>query len=154
MEQTKEIQELKELVAYYEKVIHNMSAPIIPSIVPNTILVPIAGFIFRDRFETIRSKVLEHADKHRETERVIFDFTGVRMEDVESFDYNELATELTQLNSALKLMGLRPIYVGFNPRFVREIVHAGIQVDLEVYTTFRAALKNLLTETERSISSI
>jgi rsbT co-antagonist protein RsbR len=154
MEQAKEIQELKELVAHYEKVIHNMSAPIIPSIVPNTILVPIAGFIFRDRFETIRSKVLEYAEKHRETERVIFDFTGVRMEDVETFDYNELATELTQLNSALKLMGLRPIYVGFNPRFVREIVHAGIQVELEVYTTFRAALKNLLTETERSLSSL
>jgi rsbT co-antagonist protein RsbR len=154
MEQAKEIQELKELVAHYEKVIHNMSAPIIPSIVPNTILVPIAGFIFRDRFETIRSKVLEYAEKHRETERVIFDFTGVRMEDVETFDYNELATELMQLNSALKLMGLRPIYVGFNPRFVREIVHAGIQVELEVYTTFRAALKNLLTETERSLSSL
>ncbi|MBB5180936.1 rsbT co-antagonist protein RsbR [Planomicrobium koreense] len=154
MEQAKEIQELKELVAHYEKVIHNMSAPIIPSIVPNTILVPIAGFIFRDRFETIRSKVLEYAEKHRETERVIFDFTGVRMEDVETFDYNELATELSQLNSALKLMGLRPIYVGFNPRFVREIVHAGIQVELEVYTTFRAALKNLLTETERSLSSL
>lgn len=154
MEQTKEIQELKELIAHYEKVIHNMSAPIIPSIVPNTILVPIAGFIFRDRFETIRSKVLEYADKHRETERVIFDFTGVLMEDVESFDYNELAIELSQLNSALKLMGLRSIYVGFNPRFVREIVHAGIQVELEVYTTFRAALKNLLTETERSLSSL
>ena len=154
MEQAKELQELKELVAHYEKVIHHMSAPIIPSIVPNTILVPIAGFIFRDRFETIRSKVLEYAEKHRETERVIFDFTGVRMEDVETFDYNELATELSQLNSALKLMGLRPIYVGFNPRFVREIVHAGIQVELEVYTTFRAALKNLLTETERSLSSL
>lgn len=154
MEQSKEIQELKELVAHYEKVIHNMSAPIIPSIVPNTILVPIAGFVFRDRFETIRSKVLEYAEKHRETERVIFDFTGVLMEDVETFDYNELATELTQLNSALKLMGLRPIYVGFNPRFVREIVHAGIQVELEVYTTFRAALKNLMMETERSLSSL
>lgn len=154
MEQSKEIQELKELVAHYEKVIHNMSAPIIPSIVPNTILVPIAGFVFRDRFETIRSKVLEYAEKHRETERVIFDFTGVLMEDVETFDYDELATELTQLNSALKLMGLRPIYVGFNPRFVREIVHAGIQVELEVYTTFRAALKNLMMETERSLSSL
>ena len=85
---------------------------------------------------------------------MIFDFTGVRMEDVESLDYKVLAIELTQLNSALKLMGLRPIYVGFNPRFVREIVYAGIQVELEVYTTFRAALKNLLTETERSLSSL
>ena len=49
-------------------------------------------------------------------------------------------------------MGLRPIYVGFNPRFVREIVHAGIQVDLEVYQTFRAALKELLDEKKESLS--
>lgn len=154
MEQTKEIQELKELVAHYEKVIYNMSTPIIPSVLPNTILVPIAGFIFKDRFEMIRSKVLEYAAKDREAECVIFDFTGVRMHDVETFDYNVLATELSQLNSALRLMGLRPIYVGFNPRFVREIVHAGIQVDLEVYTTFRVALQNLLTETDNTLSSL
>lgn len=154
MEAQQELKELRELVEHYEKVIKNMSVPIIPSIVPRTILVPIAGFIYRDRFEAIRTKVLQYAAEHRETECVVFDFTGVNTEDVESFDYNELASELTQLNSAQKLMGLRPIYVGFNPRFVREIVHAGIQVELEVYTNFRAALKELINENEKSLSSI
>jgi rsbT co-antagonist protein RsbR len=149
MEEQQEIKELKELVAHYENVIKNMSVPIIPSIVPRTILVPIAGFIYRERFEIIRTKVLKYAADHKETECVIFDFTGVNTEDVESFDYNELASELSQLNSAQKLMGLRPLYVGFNPRFVREIVHAGIQVELEVYTNFRAALKVLITESEK-----
>lgn len=151
MEPQQEIKELQELVAYYQDVIYNMSAPIIPSIVPNTILVPIAGYIFRDRFETIRSKVLDYAEANRDTEQVVFDFTGVTMQDVQSFDFNELAVELSQLNSALKLMGLRGIYVGFNPRFVREIVHAGIQVDLEVYTTFRSALQTLLDEREAKL---
>ncbi|WP_353047792.1 hypothetical protein [Planococcus sp. ISL-109] len=97
-----------------------MSAPIIPSIVPNTILVPIAGYIFRNRFETIRTKVLDYADTHRDAQQVVFDFTGVTMQDVQSFDFNELALELNPLNSALKLMGLRSIYVGFNPRFVQK----------------------------------
>jgi rsbT co-antagonist protein RsbR len=154
MDPSLEIKELKELVSHYENVIYNMSAPIIPSIVPDTILVPIAGFVFRDRFETIRTKVLQYAADHRDIECVIFDFTGVRIKDVEKFDYNELASELSQLNSAIKLMGLRPIYVGFNPRFVREIVHAGIQVELEVFNTFKAALKKLLTENEKSLHSI
>ncbi|WKA52169.1 STAS domain-containing protein [Planococcus liqunii] len=154
MDSSQEIKELKELVLHYENVIHNMSAPIIPSIVPETILVPIAGFIFRDRFETIRTKVLQYAAEHRDTQCVVFDFTGVRVEYVEKFDYNELASELAQLNSAIKLMGIRPIYVGFNPRFVREIVHAGIQVELEVFNTFRAALKKLLAESEKSLYSI
>lgn len=153
MDLEKEISELKELVKYYEMIIKNMSAPIIPSIVPKTILMPIAGLISSDRFELIRSKALLHAGEHRETECVIFDFTGVQSEDIQTFDYNELASELTALNSALKLMGLRPIYVGFNPRFVREIVHAGIQVELEVYQTFRAALKELLDEKKESLSS-
>ena len=153
MDPQKEIQELKDLVKYYEMVIQNMSAPIIPSIVPKTILMPIAGLISSERLELIRRKALEHAGEHRETESVIFDFTGVQSEDIQSFDYNELANELTALNSGLKLMGLRPIYVGFNPKFVREIVHAGIQVDLEVYQTFRAALKEILDEKEKRISS-
>lgn len=151
MDHQQEIKELKELVAYYQDVIHNMSAPIIPSIVPNTILVPIAGYIFRDRFETIRTKVLDYANTHRDTEQVVFDFTGVTMQDVQAFDFNELALELTQLNSAIKLMGVRGIYVGFNPRFVREIVHAGIQVELEVYTTFRSALQALLNERQTQL---
>lgn len=154
MDSTQEIKELKDLILHYERVIKNMSAPIIPSIVPNTILVPIAGFIFRDRFETIRTKVLQHAADNREIHCVVFDFTGVRIEDVEAFDYNELASELSQLNSALKLMGLRTIYVGFNPRFVREIVHAGIQVELEVFNTFRAALKSLLNQRDQSLYSV
>lgn len=153
MDPQKEISELKDLVKYYEMVIRNMSAPIIPSIVPNTILIPIAGIVSTERFDLIRTKALQHAGEHRETECVIFDFTGVQSEDIQTFDFNELASELTALNSSLKLMGLRSIYVGFNPRFVREIVHAGIHVDLEVYKTFRTALKKLLDEMKDGISS-
>jgi len=149
----KEISELKDLVKYYEMVIKNMSAPIIPSIVPKTILIPIAGIISAERFELIRTKALQYAGDHRETECVIFDFTGVQSEDIQTFDYNELASELTALNSTLKMMGLRSIYVGFNPRFVREIVHAGIQVKLEVYQNFRAALKEILDEKKEVLSS-
>lgn len=152
MDSQNEINELKALVKYYEMVIKNMSAPIIPSIVPKTILIPIAGIVSAERFELIRTKALRYAGDHRETECVIFDFTGVQSEDILTFDYNELALELTALNNSLKLMGLRTLYVGFNPRFVREIVHAGIQVELEVYQNFRAALKELLKE-QREIFS-
>ncbi|EIM08129.1 sensory regulatory protein anti-sigma antagonist [Planococcus antarcticus DSM 14505] len=152
MDSQQEIQQLKEQLIYYQKLIKNMSAPIIPSVVPKTILVPIAGFIFTDRFDMIRTTVLMHAEKHRDTERVIFDFTGVTTDNLTEFDYNGLASELSQLNSALSLMGLRAIYVGFNPLFVREIVRAGIQVELEVYTTFKFALEHLLSENKKSLS--
>ncbi|EGA90491.1 putative PAS/PAC sensor protein [Planococcus donghaensis MPA1U2] len=154
MDPQQEIQQLQEQLVYFKKLIKNMSAPIIPSVVPKTILVPIAGFIFTDRFEMIRTAVLEYAEKYRDTERVIFDFTGVTTDDLMEFDYNGLASELSQLNSALGLMGLRAIYVGFNPLFVREIVHAGIQVELEVYTTFKVALEHVLNESKKSVPKI
>ncbi|MDJ0332098.1 STAS domain-containing protein [Planococcus sp. S3-L1] len=149
MDPQQEITHLKEQLLYYEKLIKNMSAPIIPSVVPKTILVPIAGFIFSERFDLIRTTVLTYAEKHRDTERVIFDFTGVTTDNLMEFDYDGLASELSQLNSTLNLMGLRAIYVGFNPLFVREIVRAGIQVELEVYTTFKTALERLLTENKK-----
>lgn len=151
MDPQQEIKQLQEQLVYFKKLIKNMSAPIIPSVVPKTILVPIAGFIFTDRFDMIRTAVLEYAEKHRDTERVIFDFTGVTTDDLMEFDYNGLASELSQLNSALGLMGLRAIYAGFNPLFVREIVHAGIQVELEVYTTFKVALEHLLNENKKLV---
>jgi len=154
MSDEQEIQVLKDKVTYYEKIISNMSAPIIASIVPKTILIPIAGYMFKERFNIIQTKSLDYVGTHRETEQAIFDFTGVTVEDVESFDYNELATELYQLNNSLKLMGIRPIYVGFNPRFVREIVHAGIQVEIETYVNFRGALQRLLKENNQPLHTL
>lgn len=152
MSQEQEIIELKEKIAYYERIINTISTPIIPSIVPKTILIPIAGYMFRERFENIQTKTLHYIGEHKEIEHAVFDFTGVNVEDVESFDYNELAMSISSLNSSLRLMGIRPMYVGFNPRFIREIVHASIQVDIETYKSFRDALNKLLVESKKSIS--
>lgn len=149
-----EMQALKDKVKYYENIINNMSAPIIASIVPKTIMIPIAGYMFKERFTIIQTKTLTYVGEHREIEQAVFDFTGVSVEDISSFDYDELGSELFQLNNSLKLMGIRSIYVGFNPRFVREIVHAGIQVELETYVNFRAALQRLLKEKNQSLHSL
>ena len=154
MSQELEIQELKEQIKYYQGIIKNMASPIIPSVVPSTILVPIAGQLFKERFDSIRTNTLAYIGNHRDTEKAIFDFTGVTVEDIQAFDYTELTDELYQLNNSLKLMGVRPIYVGFNPRFVREIVQAGIQVELESHISFRAALQQLIKENNRSLKSL
>lgn len=148
------LQELKDKVKYYENIINQMSAPIITSIVPKTIMIPIAGYMFKERFKMIQEKTLKYVETHREIEQAVFEFTGVTVEDVASFDYDDLATELYHLNNSLKLMGIRSIYVGFNPRFVREIVQAGIQVELETYINFRMALQRLLKENNQSLHTL
>lgn len=141
-----EILELKEQLEYYKSIVYNMSSPIIPSIVPKTILVPVAGYIYRERFNNIETEVLAYIAEHREVENVTFDYTGVSTNDVSSFDFNELALAISNLNSSLKLMGMRPIYVGFNPKLIQEIVRAGVHVEIETYQSFRIALQGLLNE--------
>ncbi len=153
MDYENEIRQLKAKIASYEKVLLDTAAPIIPSIVDNTILVPISGYTSQDRFNLIRTRVLEYVGVHRDTICAVFDFTGVDLNDVEEFDFSILTNEIDQLNNTLKLMGVRPIFVGFNPRIVREIVHAGIHMEIETYINFKTSLKTLLTENDKSLSS-
>ncbi len=153
MDYENEIQQLKAKIASYEKIILETAAPIIPSLVENTILVPISGHTSQDRFNLIRTRVLDYVGDHRDTICAVFDFTGVDLNDVEEFDFTILTHEINQLNNTLKLMGVRPIFVGFNPRIVREIVHAGIHMEIETYVNFKTSLKTLLTENDKSLSS-
>lgn len=146
-----EIIKLREELEYYKSIVYSMSSPIIPSIVPKTILVPVAGYIYRERFNNIETSTLHYISEHQEVENVIFDYTGVSTDDVSSMDYNELARAISNLNSSLKLMGIRPIYVGFNPRLIRELVHAGIHVEIETFQSFRTALQGLLSETSDNL---
>lgn len=148
LELEQQIVQLKEELEHYKKIVYSMSSPIIPSIVPKTILIPVAGYIYRERFNNIETSALEYISEHREVETVIFDYSGVSMNDVSTFDYNELAISISNLNSSLKLMGIRPIYVGFNPRLIQEIVHAAVHVEIETFQSFRSALQGLLKETK------
>ncbi|MBO0589387.1 STAS domain-containing protein [Sporosarcina sp. E16_8] len=153
MDYENEIRQLKAKIASYEKVLLDTAAPIIPSIVENTILVPIAGHTSQNRFNLIRTRVLDYVGDHRATICAVFDFTGLDLNDVEEFDFTILTSEIGQLNNTLKLMGVRPIFVGFNPRIVREVVHAGIHMEIETYVNFKTSLKTLLTENDKSLSS-
>ena len=153
MDYEKEIQQLKEKIAFYEQFFHELSAPIIPSIVENTILVPVAGYLTQDRLESIRTRVLDYMGDHREINCAVIDFTGVEIKDIEQLDYTIFAHEIRQVDASLKLMGIRPIFVGFNPRLVREIVQERVHVTIETYVNFKTALATLLKCTEKTLHS-
>lgn len=146
MDAAKEMKQLQLKIAELEQLLYHSAVPVIPSILDETILVPIAGHVSHHRFSHIRSRVLEYVDHHRTIERVVFDFTGVEIEHIQEADYEELAFSIGELNQALKLMGIRPIYVGFNPRLVKDIVHAGVHVNIETFINFKTALAVLYSE--------
>lgn len=149
MDYEKEIETLKEKIAFYERVLYETSTPIIPSIIADTILIPITGYMDQKRFDSIRSRVLKYVGEHREMNCAVFDLTGVETKDVAELDFHDLTTEINLLNTSLKLMGIRPIFVGFNTRLIREIVNAGIHVDIETYVNFKTAMTSVLNENEK-----
>jgi rsbT co-antagonist protein RsbR len=71
-----EIRQLKKQISEYEQLIRDISAPIIPSIVPETILVPITGRLSSKRFHIIVTKILEIAHT-QQVSTVILDFTAI-----------------------------------------------------------------------------
>ena len=139
------LKELEDKIQEYEMIISEMSAPIIPSIVPQTILVPITGLIRAERFDKIRGKVLNFIH-NKEIETAIIDLTDISGERVEGICLEEIGRELHDMASSISLMGVRTLFVGMNPELVKRMVLDGIKLEAQTFSTFQSALKHLMKE--------
>ncbi|WP_052948805.1 STAS domain-containing protein [Mesobacillus campisalis] len=137
------IQKLNERVASLEDSLNKAAIPIIPSIVPSTILIPFAGELTPERFQMVIPKILDYASKD-DIDTAVIDFTAISVKEVG--DLAILGTYIEQLNSSLNLMGVQVIAVGFSPEFSRELVQSGLGIikELKAFANFRAALQYLL----------
>lgn len=140
-----EIRQLKEQVDQYENLIKEISAPVIPSIVPDTILIPIVGRLYPERFDAIISKILS-VSSSQETNTVIIDFSAITKNEIGELEVFE--EYINHMNSALTLMGAQTLYVGFTPAVTQALVHSGLQSikELHTFSTFRTALAYLMDE--------
>jgi rsbT co-antagonist protein RsbR len=139
------LQELEKKIQEYETIISEMSAPIIPSIVPETILVPITGLIRAERFDKIREKLLNYIH-NKEIVTAIIDLTDITGERVEDVCLEEVGRELHELASSMSLMGVRTFFVGMNTELVKRMVLDGIKLEAQTFSTFQSALKYLMRE--------
>ncbi|WLV24952.1 STAS domain-containing protein [Aciduricibacillus chroicocephali] len=141
-----EIDELKARLREYEQLVEELSAPIIPSIIPETILVPLMGTLTEQRFQLIQEKVL-NTIANDGSDTVLIDFTGINLNDVDRMGLDGLSCQVSQLNSALDVMGVKTVFVGFSPEFVRAIVTAGVDVSrYHVHASFRTALQHVMRD--------
>ncbi|MEH7443926.1 STAS domain-containing protein [Bacillus sp. JJ1122] len=139
------LQELERKIHEYENILSEMAAPVIPSIVPETILVPITGLLRLKRFDKIREKLLNYIhDKDIET--AIIDLTDITGERVEDLCLEEIGIELQEMATSMSLMGVRTLFVGMNTELVKRMVLAGIKLDAQSFSTFQSALKFLMKE--------
>ena len=145
MEKTEYIKELELKIEKYEKILQDISAPIIPSIVPNTILVPLTGRLDENRLNNVRERILNSAYE-QEIDTAIIDFTGIGYPEIEELGYGQLAKEISDISQSLRLMGVEPLYVGFAPHIIRDIVDSGIAFPFKAHSTFKTALQYLMKE--------
>ncbi|WP_423406715.1 STAS domain-containing protein [Heyndrickxia sp. MSNUG] len=139
------LQELERKIHEYENILSEMAAPVIPSIVPETILVPITGLLRMERFDKIREKLL-HYIHDKDIETAIIDLTDITGERVEDLCLEEIGVELQEMATSMALMGVRTLFVGMNTELVKRMVLAGIKLDAQSFSTFQSALKFLMKE--------
>jgi rsbT co-antagonist protein RsbR len=139
------LQELEQKIKEYEIILSEMAAPIIPSIVPETILVPITGLLRMERFDKIREKLLNYIH-NKDIETAIIDLTDITGERVEDLCLDEIGMELQEMATSMSLMGVRTLFVGMNTELVKQMVLAGIKLEAQTFSTFQSALKFLMKE--------
>ncbi|MFS0782712.1 hypothetical protein [Bacillus sp. 1P06AnD] len=146
MEYVKELEEeilhLKGELEKSQRLIKDLSAPIIPSILPETILVPVVGNLFPERFEAMNAKILSAASIEDVT-TVVIDFTAItskEIEELDTFDYY-----VRSLKQSLQLMGVHSVFVGFGPNVTLKLLQSDLLQDdsFETYLSFKKALETL-----------
>ncbi|WP_433750051.1 STAS domain-containing protein [Falsibacillus pallidus] len=137
------VQELERKIEKYEKILQDISAPIIPSIVPSTILVPLTGRLDENRLSNVRERILNSVYE-QDIDTAIIDFTGIGHSEIEELGYGQLAKEVSDISHSLKLMGVEPLYVGFAPHIIRDIIDSGIAFPFTAHSNFKTALQYLM----------
>ncbi|MCA0149193.1 MULTISPECIES: STAS domain-containing protein [Rossellomorea] len=140
-----EVKELKEKLAQSEELIKDISAPIIPSIIPETILIPITGRLTPERFEMIISKILDFS-YGGDINTIIVDFSAISEKEIGEIDI--FGTYIHNMANAIGLMGIETLFVGFTPALTQVMINSGVRElqGIKTFLTFRTALQYLMRE--------
>jgi rsbT co-antagonist protein RsbR len=147
------INKLNKRLEELEEHLNQAAIPIIPSIVPDTILIPFAGEMTPKRFQEVIPRILDFANKD-DIDTAIIDFTAISVKEIA--DLAILGTYIESLKSSLNLMGVQVLAVGFSPEFSRELVHSGLTIinELKAFANFRTALQYLLKKKGLAITKV
>ncbi|MFC4411902.1 STAS domain-containing protein [Chungangia koreensis] len=141
----KKVQELSQQVENLEALVKELSTPIIPSVIPETILVPLVGELSPERFQTINHRLLEYVYNKR-IQTAIIDFSAITVKEISNFEV--LAESVGNLNASMDLMGVKLVLVGFTPHFAQELVRSGLSIidELNTFSSFKTALEYFMKQ--------
>lgn len=148
-----EIKELKEQLVQSEQLIMEISAPIIPSIIPETILIPITGRLSPERFERIITKILD-VSYGEDINTIIVDFSAISEKEIGEIDI--FGTYIDNMAKAIGLMGIETLFVGFTPSLTQIMINSGVRElqGIKTFLTFRTALQYLMREKDMEFQKV
>lgn len=140
------IAELERKLNFTEEIIRTINVPIIESVLSRTILMPITGHLFAERIEMIDQHLFNYLNEFRKIKIIIIDFTAISKINMKLIDEELLSNALANLNQTLQVIGIRPIYTGFQPEIAYSFINSGFSQKLETYPTYRNAVLKLVAE--------
>ncbi|MFJ7745318.1 STAS domain-containing protein [Peribacillus sp. NPDC097295] len=121
-----------------QEVMEELATPIVQTMLPDVLLVPLIGRIDEWRMESMQSTVLQKStDFHAEV--LILDFSGITY----TKDDNMFSL-LDQLVGALALMGTETMFVGFTPAVVRQIIKLDFSHQVKSFLSFAQAMEHIV----------
>ncbi|WP_100374287.1 hypothetical protein [Bacillus sp. FJAT-45037] len=123
-----------------QKLIDELSTPILPMVVEDSLLVPLIGTYDTARLDKLQQK-LSHECSNNGVESVVFDFSAMSLKDPE-----QLINQIKTLSDTIALIGAVSVYVGFPIPMIREFVGQGVRTDVKTFRTFRQAALYLLKQ--------
>lgn len=145
-ELNEQIEQLQQKIEYYKSIVSEMTVPLIDSVLPDTLLMPLNGHLFKERFIAIDKKLFKHLESSPQTKILIIDFTGITSSNLEYISAQDLSATLERFNKTMKLLGIRTIYTGFQTKVVFDLVLSGFPEKLETYATYRMAINQVANE--------
>lgn len=132
-----EEKELKQLL-------EDLSAPILPTVIENALLVPLIGQLTIERSELLHQRLLTSCVE-KEAEYVIFDFTGLPEID------EVVARELEKLATATGLLGAECIFVGFSPAVASRFQLLKGLDGIKTFHSFRLGILHIMKQQGKQI---
>ncbi|MFZ6183677.1 PAS domain-containing protein [Nannocystis pusilla] len=134
----KELLEKLELIERQQRVIRELSTPII-EVWEGIVVLPIIGLMDSVRTAELMDNLLQAVGRQR-AHHAILDMTGIEVVDTAT------AGHLLRMIRAIRLLGAEGIITGINPGIAQTIVTQGMDLrDIVVHATLREALKHCIT---------
>lgn len=140
----KQISTMQAEIELYKAIISEMTVPIINSVIPNTLLIPLNGHLFKERIDAIDKIIFEHISKHKNTRNIIMDFTGISAIHIELLANGQLSIALRDFNNTMNTLGIRTLYTGFQADVALNLIQSGFNESLEAFPTYKDAVNKLI----------